>query len=121
MDWSREQGWISIGDDTYVGPKVVLFGAGGINIGSRVLISPGVVITSHQHSFAHADRPISGQPVEFAAVVIEDNVWIGSNATVLPGVKIGSGSVVGAGAVVTKSLPHRVLALGVPARIVRKL
>jgi len=121
MDWSRKQGGISIGDDTYVGPKVVIFGAGGINIGSRVLISPGVVITSHGHSFAHADRSMSEQPVEFAAVVIEDNVWIGSNATVLPGVKIGSGTVVGAGAVVTKSLPHRVLAVGVPARIVRDL
>jgi acetyltransferase-like isoleucine patch superfamily enzyme len=121
MDWSREEGWISIGNDTYVGPKAVLFGAGGIDIGSHVLISPGVVITSHQHSFAHPDRPMSEQPVEFAAVVIDDNVWIGSNATVLPGVKIGSGSVVGAGAVVTKSLPGRVLALGVPARIVREL
>ena len=64
---------------------------------------------------------MSEQPVEFAAVVIEDNVWIGSNATVLPGVKIGSGTVVGAGAVVTKSLPDRVLAVGVPDRIVRDL
>ncbi len=120
-EWSREHGWISIGDDTYVGPKAVLFGAGGIDIGSQVLISPGVVITSHQHSFTDADRPMSAQPMEFAPVVIEDNVWIGSNATVLPGVRIGSGSAVGAGAVVTKSLPRRVLSLGVPARVVREL
>jgi len=121
MEWSREQGGISIGDDTYVGPKAVLFGAGGIEIGSQVLISPGVVITSHQHSFAEADRPMRAQPTEFAAVIIEDNVWIGSNATVLPGVRIGSGSAVGAGAVVTKDVPKRVLSLGVPARIVREL
>jgi acetyltransferase-like isoleucine patch superfamily enzyme len=121
MEWSREGGWISIGDDTYVGPKAVLFGAGGIDIGSQVLISPGVVITSHQHSFTDTDRPMSAQPMEFAAVVIEDNVWIGSNATVLPGVRIGSGSTVGAGAVVTTSVPRRVLSLGVPARVVREL
>jgi len=121
MEWSREQGGISIGDDTYVGPKAVLFGAGGIEIGSQVLISPGVVITSHQHSFAEADRPMRAQPTEFATVIIEDNVWIGSNATVLPGVRIGSGSAVGAGAVVTKDVPKRVLSLGVPARIVREL
>jgi acetyltransferase-like isoleucine patch superfamily enzyme len=121
MEWSREHGRISIGDDTYVGPKAVLFGAGGIDIGSQVLISPGVVITSHQHSFRDAGRPMRGQPMEFAAVVIEDNVWIGSNATVLPGVRIGSGSAVGAGAVVTRSVPRRVLSLGVPARVVREL
>jgi acetyltransferase-like isoleucine patch superfamily enzyme len=121
MEWSREQGWISIGDDTYIGPKAVLFGAGGIDIGSQVLISPGVVITSHQHSFIDADRPMNAQPMEFAPIVIEDNVWIGSNATVLPGVRVGSGSVVGAGAVVTKNVPRRVLSLGVPARVLREL
>jgi acetyltransferase-like isoleucine patch superfamily enzyme len=121
MEWSQGRGSISIGDDTYIGPKVVLFGAGGIDIGSRVLISPGVLVTSHQHTFVAADKPMSSQPVEFSAVVIEDNVWIGGNATILPGVRIGSGAVIGAGAVVTKSLPPRTMALGVPARVVRRL
>lgn len=121
MEWSQGRGSISIGDDTYIGPKVVLFGAGGIDIGSHVLISPGVLVTSHQHSFVVADKLMSAQPFEFSAVVIEDNVWIGGNATILPGVRIGSGTVIGAGAVVTKSLPPSTLALGVPARIVRRL
>jgi len=121
MEWSQGRGGISIGDDTYVGPKTILFGAGGIDIGSHVLISPGVLITSHQHRFVTGDESIGSQPSEFDSVVIEDNVWIGGNSTILPGVTIGSGSVVGAGAVVTKSVPRRTLAIGVPARVVRKL
>jgi acetyltransferase-like isoleucine patch superfamily enzyme len=116
MEWSHGQGGISIGSDTYVGPRVVLFGAGGIHIGSRVLISPGVVIASHGHSIAPGNVPYSLQNTIFRPVVIEDNVWIGSNATILPGVRIGSGAVVAAGAVVTKDVPGGVLVRGVPAR-----
>jgi acetyltransferase-like isoleucine patch superfamily enzyme len=121
MAWSDGRGGIRIGDNSYIGPNSVLFGAGGIEIGTCALISPGVVITSHQHTFAGCALPMREQPVEFAPVVIEDNVWIGSNATVLPGVTIETGSVIGAGAVVTKDVPARSLCLGVPARIVREI
>jgi len=121
MDWSGGDGWISIGDHTYIGPNAVLFGAGGIEIGSSVLISPGVVITSHQHTFVRPDLLMREQPTEFAPVVIEDNVWIGSNAAVLPGVTIETGCVVGAGAVVTRNLLARGLYVGVPARRERDL
>jgi len=121
MQWSHGRGGISIGNDTYIGPKAVLFGAGGIEIGSDVLVSPGVLVTSHQHGFATSGKLIRSEPLEFAAVVIEDGVWIGGNATILPGVRIGSGSIVGAGAVVTKSMPAQTMALGVPARVVRAL
>ena len=121
MDWSDGRGGIRLGDSTYVGPNAVLFGAGGIEIGSGVLISPGVVITSHQHTFAQAGRWIREQPVEFAPVVIADNVWIGSNATILPGIKIGEGSVIGAGSVVTADVEAGSLVLGVPGRVVRRL
>jgi acetyltransferase-like isoleucine patch superfamily enzyme len=121
MDWSGGEGGVWIGDDTYIGPHSILFGAGEIRIGKGVLISPGVVISSHQHTFSRRELLIRDQPAVFSPVVIEDNVWIGSNATILPGVTIGSGTVVGAGAVVTKSLPGQRLALGVPARVVRTL
>jgi acetyltransferase-like isoleucine patch superfamily enzyme len=118
MDWSPEDGGISVGAHSYIGPNSVLFGAGGIELGESVLISPGVVITSHQHSYALATVEIRSQPLRFGRVVIERDVWIGANATILPGVRIGAGSVVGAGAVVTGDIPAGKVALGVPARIV---
>jgi serine acetyltransferase len=121
MEWSGGDGWIHIGDHAYIGPNSVLFGAGGIEIGSSVLISPGVVITSHQHSFARKDLPMREQPTEFAPVVIKDNVWVGSNATLLPGITVETGCVIGAGAVVTHSTTASGLYLGVPARRVGDL
>lgn len=120
MDWSPAEGGIRIGSGSYVGPGSVLFGAGGIDIGEAVLISPGVVITSHQHTYADRDADIRDQPLAFGRVVIERNVWIGANATVLPGVRLGEGSIVGAGAVVTKDVPPRSVVVGVPAVILRE-
>lgn len=119
QDWS-EGGGITLGDRSYVGPHAVLFGAGGIEAGHDVLISPGVVITSHQHTFADPGRAMREQPIAFARVVIEDDVWIGANAVVLPGVRLGRGCVIGAGAVVTADVSARGGAVGVPARVVHE-
>jgi acetyltransferase-like isoleucine patch superfamily enzyme len=120
QEWSGGGGGISIGPHSYIGPNCVLFGAGGIDIGEGALISPGVAITSHQHTFASTELDIREQPLHFAAVTIERNVWIGANATVLPGVRIGAGSIVGAGAVVSRDVPPGVVVMGVPARIARE-
>jgi acetyltransferase-like isoleucine patch superfamily enzyme len=120
MDWSVPDAGISLGAHTYVGPNCVLFGGGGIEVGDCVLIAPGVVITSHQHTFDRVDRDIREQPLHFGRIVIERDVWIGANATVLPGVRIGTGTVVGAGAVVSRDLPAGTVALGIPARPVRE-
>lgn len=120
MDWSPEDGGIEIAEHAYVGPNCTLFGAAGIEIGASALISPGVVITSHQHSYAREDVEIRLQPLRFGRVVIERDVWIGANATILPGVRLGTGSIVGAGAVVTRDVPARVIAQGVPARVARE-
>lgn len=119
MPWSPPDGGISLGARTYIGPNSVLFGAGRIDIGDAVLISPGVVITSHQHTFRDNALDIREQPISFGNIIIEDNVWIGANATILPGVSIGRGSVVGAGAVVTRDVPPAVVVMGAPARVVR--
>jgi acetyltransferase-like isoleucine patch superfamily enzyme len=118
--WSAGEGSIVIGANTYIGPKAVLFGAGRIEIGDAVLISPGVVITSQQHGIDARDVDIRDQPLRFAPVVIERNVWIGANATILPGVRVGHGSVVGAGAVVARDVPPLSVVLGVPARVTRE-
>lgn len=120
MDWSPADGGIEIGAHSYIGPNCTLFGAAGIEIGESALISPGVVITSHQHTYAHRDVEMRSQPLRFGRVVIERDVWIGANATILPGVRVGEGAVVGAGAVVTRDVPPRTVALGVPARVVRE-
>lgn len=117
--WSGGEGRVSIGAGTYIGPNAVLFGAGGIEIGGSVLVSPGVVITSHQHSFSAEGIEIRDQPLRFAAVVIERDVWIGANATLLPGVRVGRGAVVGAGAVVSRDVPANAVVVGVPARVIR--
>ncbi len=115
--WGPDEGGISVGIDAYIGPNSVLFGAAGIEIGDAALISPGVVITSHQHSFRRTDVAIRKQPLQTGRVVIERDVWIGANATLLPGVRIGAGSIVGAGAVVTSDVPPGVVVVGVPARV----
>ena len=119
MDWCPDVAGIAIGARTYIGPHSVLFGAGGIEIGEAVLISPGVVITSHQHGFERTDVEMRAQPLDFGRVVVERDVWIGANATVLPGVRVGEASIVGAGAVVTRDVPARTLVVGVPAQVVR--
>ena len=118
MEWAPG-GHVEVGPGSYIGPNAVLFGAGGIRIGAHCLISPGVVITSHQHTFTDRVLPMAKQPLDFGEVVLEDDVWIGSNATVLPGVRIGRGAIVGAGAVVVRDIPAGAVALGVPARRVR--
>jgi acetyltransferase-like isoleucine patch superfamily enzyme len=120
QEWSGGEGRISIGANTYIGPASVLFGAGGIDIADAVLISPGVVITSQQHSFDKRDEDMRNQPLRFATITIERDVWIGANATILPGVRLGRGCVVGAGAVVTRDVPPMALVTGVPARVARE-
>jgi acetyltransferase-like isoleucine patch superfamily enzyme len=120
MDWSSGDGGIRLGANVYIGPNSTLFGAGGIEIGDAVQISPGVVITSHQHTFTERGSDIRSQPIEFAPVVIERDVWIGANATILPGVRMGEGSVAGAGAVVTRDVAPGAVVLGVPARVSRE-
>ena len=110
-----------MGESCYIGPNCVLFGAGGISVGAKSMLSPGVVIASHGHRSNAPDTPMRDLPSEFKPVVLEGNVWVGSNATILLGVTIGAGSVIGAGAVVTRDLPPRSLALGIPARVVKQL
>jgi acetyltransferase-like isoleucine patch superfamily enzyme len=116
MDWSQGRGAIKIGHDCYVGPQCVLFGAGEIEIGNNVLISPGVIITSHQHSYSDPNKMIDKQEVRYSKVVIENNCWIGCNAVILPGVTTQTGSVIAAGAVVRESVGPHSMHAGVPAR-----
>jgi acetyltransferase-like isoleucine patch superfamily enzyme len=120
MEWSGGRGYIRLGDRVFIGPHCTLFGAGGIEIHDNVLLSPHVTITSHQHTFERTDCLIHEQPAQFAPVLVEADVWIGAGAILLPGVRIGRGAVVGAGAVVTRDVPAGAVVMGVPARIARQ-
>lgn len=104
---------LSVGSDVDIGEFVVLRASGGLVIGSRVLVAASAVVTTRGHRLAHP----RWMTVEDGPVVIEDDVWVGAGATVLPGVTLGKGSVVAAGAVVTKSVPSFTVVGGVPAGI----
>ena len=118
-NWCNYEGGIRIGKKSYIGPHSVLFGAGEIEIGNNVLLGPGVVLASHQHSHRELTHVIQDQPMDFGKILIEDDVWIGSRAVVLLDVKIGRGSIIGAGAVVTKDIPPFSIAVGVPAKVIK--
>ena len=109
-----------VGDHTYFGELNNIRVAGITRIGAKCLISQGVSIIGSNHSF-DSGIPITEQPsrTDKLGVVIEDDVWIGTNATILPGVTIGRGAVVAAGSVVTADVPPGAIVAGVPARVVR--
>jgi acetyltransferase-like isoleucine patch superfamily enzyme len=93
--------------------------AGGLEIGARVGIGPGVRIITSQHREAGREVPVLFSPIDFAPVVIGDDADIGVGSVVLPGAKIGRGAVIGAGAVVNGEIPEYAVAAGVPARVLR--
>lgn len=100
-----------IGSHTTVNRRCYLDGRGGLSIGNKVNISPEVYLLSLTHDFHDP-----GFPAVPKNVVIEDYVWIGARAMVLPGVTLSEGCVVGAGSVVTKDVPPYAIVAGVPAR-----
>jgi acetyltransferase-like isoleucine patch superfamily enzyme len=95
-----------------------MYGHAGIRIGRDALLANDVQLICGNHTFARRDVPIRAQPPEGKPIVVEDDVWLGASTIVLGGVTIGRGSVVGAGAVVTRSLPPYSIARGVPAKVV---
>lgn len=111
-------GDIRIGSSCTVNPFCVLYGHGGLTIGDGVRIATQAVFVPANHGFEDPAVPIWKQPETRLGITVEDDVWIGAGARVLDGVRIGHGSVIGAGAVVTKSVPPLSIALGVPARVV---
>lgn len=107
-------GWVKIGHLTEINNYAVINGSGGVTIGKRALIGPGVKIISYQHQIA-SGLDIGRQPLLRKEISIGDDVWIGANAVILAGVTVENGAIVGAGAVVTKNVPRNSIVLGVPA------
>ncbi len=112
-------GDVIIGDHTRVGLHNTIIGP--VTIGSHVNLAQGITVTALNHNFADSEKRIDEQGVSTTPVVIEDDVWIGANAVVLPGVRIGNHSVIAAGAVVTKDVPPHSIVAGVPAKVIKKI
>ncbi|MDW8247511.1 MAG: acyltransferase [Sandaracinaceae bacterium] len=110
---------LRIGDESWIGPQAFLHAAGGLEIGKKVGIGPGVKIFTSYHEEDHLDIPVLEAPLVFKKVVIEDEADIGVGAIVLPGVQVGRGAIVGAGAVVTRDVPPYAIVAGNPARLLR--
>lgn len=108
---------ITIGKNVFINSGCKFQDQGGIFIGNNVLIGHNVVIATINHE----QEPKNRANMILKSVVIEDDVWIGSNATILQGVKVGKGSIIAAGSVVTKDVEEFSVVVGVPAKCVKKI
>ena len=117
---------ITIGHDVQVNDSVHIAAIQSVSIGNRVLIASRVFITDHNHgsySGEQQDSPHTApaaRRLHAAPVLIEDDVWIGENVAILPGVTIGRGAVIGTNAVVTRDVPAFTIAVGAPARVIKQ-
>lgn len=111
--------YITVGSGTFANFGLTALDVAPITIGSDVQIGPNVQLLTPTHPLDPERRRAKLEAAE--PIVIEDNVWLGGGAIVLPGVTIGENSVIGAGAVVTKDIPANVVAVGNPARVIRSL
>lgn len=110
---------VHIGDDFFGNVNLTFVDDVDIRIGDGVMIAPSVTLTTTGHPVHPERRADFGRFSE--PITIEDKVWIGSNVVILPGVRIGYGSVIGAGSVVSRSIPPMSVALGTPCRVVRPI
>ena len=110
---------IYLGDQVYLNVLCTILDCNEVRIGHHVMIGPAVQIYTAAHDL-QAETRIQGWEVA-RPVTIEDNVWLGGGAILLPGVRIGRNAVVGAGAVVSRDVPANTVVAGNPARVVREI
>ena len=108
---------ITVGKRVFINSGCRFQDQGGVTIGDDVLIGHNTVLATLNHDYSPALR----SSLHPAPIVIENRVWIGSNATILPGVTIGEGAIVAAGAVVSRDVPPNTIVGGVPAKVIRSL
>lgn len=116
-DFGRGTG-ISIGDNSGIGVRCVV--RGPLEMGNDIMMGPDVQIMTGRHNTERTDIPMNQQgflPDE--KVTIKDDVWIGARVIIMPGVTIGKGTIIGAGAVVTKDVPDYAVVAGVPAKVIK--
>lgn len=111
-------GDVMIGNNTIIGIGNVIIGP--VVIGNNVMLAQNIVVSGLNHGYEDVNIPPKEQKVSTKVITISDNVWIGANCVITAGVTIGKHSVIGAGSIVTKSIPDYVVAAGNPARILKK-
>ena len=109
-------GRVEIGDRVAINSFVQIYGHGGVSIGDETQLGSGTIVTTTGHDYADEKLEAS-----FTPIVIGRRVWVGAHVTIIGGVTIGDSAVIGAGAVVIRDIPPHTLAVGVPARVVRRL
>ncbi len=109
---------VKIGDHCNFGEGVFITGGGGVSIGNYVGMGPDAKVWSVNHRFDDPDTPWLLQGYEKQAVVIEDDVWLGANCFVMPGVTIGKGAILSAGTICGKSVPPFAIMAGNPGRVI---
>jgi acetyltransferase-like isoleucine patch superfamily enzyme len=112
-------GLVTLGKECSISNNCFLSGKrAGIFLGDYVMIAPNCVLVASSHSFKDIEIPMINQSSQNDPIFIEDDVWIGANCTITSGVRIGHGSIVGAGSVVTKDVTPYTIVGGVPARVI---
>ena len=111
-------GPVNIGNNSLIGIRNTLIGP--LEIGDNVILGQNIVISGLNHNYEDISLPIRKQGVNTSKIQIGDNSWIGSNSTIIAGVNIGKHVIIGAGSVVTKNIPDHSVAVGNPAKIIKK-
>lgn len=111
---------VEIGKDVLINNGVIMLGQYGIKIGNDVCIGYNTVLVSLNHRYDNPKLPIRLQGYTGGTIVIEDDVWIGANVTILPNRTIGKGAIIGANSVVTKDVPPYSIVAGAPAKFIKK-
>ena len=111
---------LEIEDKVTVGSTTMISAVKSIRIKKNVLISQHCFIGDHNHEYKDTNTPIRYQGLKVAPIVIDEGAWIGANVTVSSGVRIGKNAVIGANSVVTKDIPDYSVAVGIPAKVIKK-
>ena len=112
---------IFIGNNCYIGYNFSVLNSGKVVIGENVLVASNVLISSENHGMdPESDIPYMDQELTVKNVTIDEGVWIGQNVCIMPGVHIGRRSIIGAGSIVTKSVPDYCIVVGSPAKVIKR-